>query len=257
MARTNYSMQHSGFRKAEQHYGGHIYGMFPGCGGLIRVTKVVTTTTVFEAELLQELGEPYGNVSLVDMFNNGWAVKGIQCGQAGNEGLIRDITDFDETNGKVTTVAMSATYTVGDILWIAPIELLIPIGASIVLHKGSTITPTTAGAGVALSGAASGSILVEELAVQKITGTETANVTSILLISDDTVPLNQKLIKQDGTPLIATDLVLGSRFVFRVNWKLATTKILKVKTTGANGTAGYLWTVKCSALSEGATLLTA
>jgi len=111
----------SGFKKHEKHYGNQYKGMFP-LGGLIRVTQVDTTTTIFRAELLTDIGSPIGSIALDNLFNSGWKVKGVLCTESSNVGAIRDISDYAVETGQVTTAAMPATYTVGDVLLLAPDE---------------------------------------------------------------------------------------------------------------------------------------
>ena len=112
----------SGFRVGGI-YNGSMMGVLPYCGMIIRVTAVDTTTTIFRAEIMRALGQDVGAQDLTNMFAVGWKIKGIQCAQAANEGLVKDITAFDHDLGKFTTAAMTGTYTVGDILGLIPDEI--------------------------------------------------------------------------------------------------------------------------------------
>lgn len=382
----NLKTRASGFRLF-QSFGSTYMGPIPYGGGLLlRVTAVDTTTTVFGVEMLENFADTVGALSLDDMLNSGWKVRCIYSTQASNIGCERDITDFVIATGRVTTVAMPATYTVGDLIAILPnqyeegtgghivtvdsnvaattfgdasfsdyandhfndnyvamifkgaaitdgtirvitdfvktagvftvdtfgatttlgdkiyifprnlimegsslpvrlgdidttvatgaiagtksmmayikqiVTLLLGTspGAPIVIQSATTITPATAA--VDLTGNAAGTVLIEEIAVQKITGVEANAVTSYILSSNDTVPLKLVLHKNNDPldPLVAADMnAVGSRYSCRVNWVLSTTKKLQVATTGVNGTAGYIWTVKAKALTEGATLISA
>ena len=166
-------------------------------------------------------------------------------------------TTFTATIGRKEDAAASGAVgtTKSIVAYLKQIVGATAVGKLIALHKGSTITPTTAG--VDLTGVASGDILVEEVAIQKITSSESNYVTRLRVISNDAVPLNHNMYRLSGNVVSKSGLSVGARYINSVNWKLASGKKLQVITDGANGTAGYLWTVKCRALTEGATIATA
>ena len=246
-------MDAAALRVAEIH-GGRVMGMPNFTGVLIRVTEVVTGTTVFKAEVLENMGQALGSVTLDDLFNAGWKIKGIKCTTAGNVGLVRDVTDFVTATGTVTTAAMSGTYTVGDILALAPDEILTPGGKPISVEKTLAAINTAGNDITAVS--TGGDIHIEEISVQKITAAETANALSgIVITSDDTVKLNQKVTTLANEDLVKAKLSLGDRYTMKINHVLAEGKKLTIKSTGENAdVASYRITVRGTALKTGAAL---
>lgn len=113
----------SGFRTSQKHYGTQL-GVFPASGVLFRVTAVTTTTTVFKAEIFENLGNALGSMTLDNLFNSGFKIKVINATSAANIGVVTDITDFTSATGEFTTVALPATYTVGDILMLVADEVV-------------------------------------------------------------------------------------------------------------------------------------
>ena len=241
-------------------------------GAIMQLENLVGTGLVFRFGVDGNLtaGTAFGDSSFADFpddfFNDDWVIIAMHGEGTGNvptnitPGMStrQIVTDFVSTGGVFTTASMGANWALGDSGYLVPIALLDSIsgiGDPIVIQKAAGVTPTTAGA--VLTGVAAGTVLIEELSVMKITGVEANGVTSLLLTSDDTVPLNQVLRKPDGDPIAAADLLVGVRYTVPINWQLASGKKLTVKTTGANGTAVYVWSVKCKAISAGASLATA
>lgn len=250
----NHRLQ-SGFVVGERH-GNKIMGMLPYGGFIFRVTAVDSATVIY-AEVLKQLGGSVGAPSIVsplaDLFVNNFQIVGVKTTGA-YAGVARAITGYDSNLGKLTIATFGGALTVGDMMGMVPVGSA--QGALIVIHKGTTITPTTAGAdltGVATGGA----ILIEEIGVQKITTLQAVGLTSLVVISNDTAPLNHTFVDEAGGAVQSDDLVVGARYVNRINWSLASSTKLTAKTTGVNGTAGYLWTIKARALAQGATLATA
>jgi len=197
----------SGFVNGEIH-GGKIMDGFPFAGMLIRVTKVTTSTSVFEAEVLRSFGETVGDLTLDDLFNSGWKIKCILATEASNIGLIRDITDFDIDLGQVTTAVMAATYTVGDILALIPDEIALPAGQIFTVTKRITKIAVTYAIAVDVTGVSSGGTVgLIKAAIQNGANAAGGATTGIFIKSNDAnEPLNIEMVAQ-GADLTARKFV--------------------------------------------------
>ena len=260
--------QSSGFRVAGIH-GGRVMGMLPFTGVLIRVTEVVTTTTVFKAELLENMGLALGTATLDDLFNAGWKIKGIKT--ANNNGVIVDITDFATATGAVTTAAMSGgTYVVGDVLALAPDEIMVPIGQPVELTKTPVgVAVGTGGVGGArvtggtpLSGAVAGGNIrltrasVQVLGVAAPTGVFTGLYLSV--VRAGAIILNVKFTNPDGLPFLAADAARGGFGIAELNHTITTGDVIKVYTeTVAISDTTPTFAVSGTVLTAGASLAAA
>jgi hypothetical protein len=130
------------------------------------------------------------------------------------------------------------------------------IGQLLTLVAAGVVAKTSPGSGVGNGTilTATGTVFVKAVHLKKLT-TDEASVTSLTLVTNDTVPLNLLLRKEDGTELVAADFTASTSWTFLVGWQIATTKVLQLKSGGSNGqAAGYQVHVEAYAVTENASI---
>lgn len=218
---------------------------------LVRITSVVTSTTVVIVEALKANTKDKEGKFGTNFFATGWKVRGVDCNTAANNGVELDIT-ASTTSGQVTTAACTTGWASADLVMICTDEFSAMLDASSNTGAGTEftitkiITKTTVihtGTGLAITGAASGNVVLKRIALQNdntICGGATSGV--YVRSNDATTPLTEMLVAT-GATLDATDLGTGTTgFVASdIGYSVATGKILYLQAgTAALSGAGSL-----------------
>ena len=170
--------------------------------------------------------------------------------------------DFTETLGRKADAAAAGAVTETDsqtayLKQIVNHGLGTAPGSPIVINK-TLEDINTGGSGSSITAVSTGgTVLIDEVSIQPLDD-EDGLVTSLTLVTDDTVPLIQELLKLDNSPIQQNlnDLLANKRYVNRINHPLAVGKKVYLRATGAVGGSGcdYRVILKGTVIDEGAAL---
>jgi len=213
--------------------GGNLLGVLPPAF-LVRITSVVTSTTVFIAEVLRDNGKTAEGKFPTNFFATGWKVRGVNCSNSANNGVAYDITASTLT-GKLTTAACATAWVSGDLVMVCTDEYsdmldtatALAAGNEFTLTKSVTKTALVTG-GIDLTGVSTLDVSLIGVDWQNDSNVGGGATDGIFIITNDTVPLN--------LPVAATGTdVLASGFYHKeVMFRLAAGKKVTAKAVTAN-----------------------